>query len=128
MAYRARPCNRACLLSGLSPPMQLLLPPQVTITLQAHSKAVHLALLTILSSIVFGIFGIVKVTPLPFRLMLQGTNLMLTFGMSVVLSLFAPNVTFLWSYFISHLFLAFTAAALASCVAGVAVLPSFAPE
>lgn len=101
---------------------------QVTLTLQSRTKAVHLAVLTVVASIVFGVYGIVKVTPLPFRLMLQGTNLMMTFGMSVVLSLFAPTVPFLWSYFISHMLLAFAAAALASCVAGIVVLPSFATE
>jgi hypothetical protein len=53
---------------------------------------------------------------------------MMTFGMSVVLSLWAPTTAFLWRYFLAHMLLSFVGAALASFPAGLLVLPSLATE
>jgi hypothetical protein len=53
----------------------------------------------------------------------------MTFGMSVVLSLWAPTTSFLWRYFLAHMLLSFLApAAAASFLAGLLLLPSLATE
>jgi hypothetical protein len=59
---------------------------------------------------------------------LQAINLLMTFGMSVVLSLWAPSTAFLWRYFLSHMLLSFLGAAAASFIAGLLILPSLATE
>lgn len=54
--------------------------------------------------------------------------MLLTFGMSTVLSLWAPNPLVLWSHFLGPMLLGFLGAAAASTLSGLLVLPSLASE
>lgn len=74
--------------------------------MQIPSRAGHIALLVILASGGLALGCLVRVSIRQFPLLfLQGTNLLMTFGMSVVLSFWAPTVRVLWSSYLSHMLL-----------------------
>jgi hypothetical protein len=52
---------------------------------------------------------LVRVSAQQFPLLfLQGTNLLMTFGMSIVLSFWAPSLQILWSTYLAHMLLVST--------------------
>lgn len=74
--------------------------------MQIPSRAAHIALVVILGSAGLALACLVRVSARQFpQLFLQGTNLLMTFGMSVVLSFFAPSVRVLWSTYLAHMLL-----------------------
>lgn len=82
---------------------------QVTICMQIPSTAGHIASLVVLSSAGFALGSLVRVSARQFpALFLKGTNLLLVFGMSVVLSFWAPTVQVLWSSYLAHMLLVST--------------------
>ena len=74
--------------------------------MQIPSRAGHIALLVVLASAGLALGCMVRVSARGFPLLfLQGTNLLMTFGMSVVLSFWAPSVQVLWASYLSHMLL-----------------------
>jgi hypothetical protein len=74
--------------------------------MQIPSRAGHIALLVILGSAGLALGCLVRVSARQFPLLfLQGTNLLMTFGMSIVLSFWAPSVTVLWGQYLANMLL-----------------------
>jgi hypothetical protein len=74
--------------------------------MQIPARARHIALLVVLASTGFALASLVRVSARQFPLLfLQGTNLLMTFGMSVVLAFWAPTVQVLWSSYLAHMLL-----------------------
>lgn len=74
--------------------------------MQIPSRAGHIALLVVLGSAGLALGCLVRVSARQFPLLfLQGTNLLMTFGMSVVLSFWAPSVQVLWSQYLANMLL-----------------------
>jgi hypothetical protein len=74
--------------------------------MQIPSRAGQIALTVILGSVglAWGCVVCVSIRQFPL-LFLQGTNLLMTYGMSLVLGFWAPSVHVLWSSYLAHILL-----------------------
>jgi hypothetical protein len=69
----------------------------------------------ILASAGLALGCLVRVSARQFPLLfLQGTNLLMTFGMSIVLSFWAPSLQILWSSYLAHMLLV----SVGACIGG----------
>eukprot|EP00775_Hariotina_reticulata_P008209 gene8209-8400_t len=100
----------------------------VTITLQTGNALVRFALHMLFACIGFALIAVPRVHSNQFVLFIQGTNMLMGFGMTMVLSLYATSVEVLWQTFVAQMLLSFAASGLSSVLSGLLVLPSLASE